>query len=219
VTKRWHGAFVVVAGVGALVSAIVLYGHRGYHTPADAGVVPATAKPASTINTALHGPVPGTQTTRHHQAKPLRGWRPTRVALSSIHLDAPVVGVGVHDGALDVPQDAKVLGWWSAGARAGASAGSVVLVGHVDVQSIGPGALFRLESVPMGAQAVVTTPNGSVTYTIVGRRVYEKQSLPSSVFDTHGTPRLVLITCGGPYDPKTQHYADNVVVYGVPVTG
>lgn len=30
--------------------------------------------------------------------------------------------------------------------------------------------------------------------------------------------RLVLITCGGPFDRRTRHYRDNVIVYASPVS-
>lgn len=210
-SRRWHGAAAVAVGVAALVSSAGLYAHRGYHTPAGAGVVPTTAQPSRQIV----APAATSSGPRHRTA---HGARPTRVVITSIQVDARVVAVAVHDHALDVPNDPQVLGWWSHGARAGARTGSVVVVGHVDSRQSGPGALFHLESVPMGAHATVETPRGRVSYKIVGRRVYQKQALPSSVFATHGAPRLVLITCGGPFDRATGHYADNVVVYGVPIT-
>jgi hypothetical protein len=209
ITRRRHAAAVVAVGVAALVSAAVLYGHRGYHTPTSAGAVPS----ATIVKPAILDPPQHDSATRGGRGAP-----PTRVVIASINVDAPVVIVGVHDGAVDVPDDPQQLGWWSDGARAGATTGSVVVVGHVDSWSAGRGALFHLESVPIGARATVETPRGPVHYRIVGRRVYQKQTLPSSVFARHGAPRLVLITCGGPFDRTTRHYADNVVVYGVPTT-
>jgi hypothetical protein len=66
--------------------------------------------------------------------------------------------------------------------------------------------------------SVMTDTGRALTYRVVGRRVYSKQSLPSEVFSTRGPPRLVLITCGGPFNTATHHYRDNVVVYAVPRT-
>ena len=45
---------------------------------------------------------------------------------------AAVVPVLAPGGALDVPADPQVIGWWSAGPRPGSAAGTVVLAGHVD---------------------------------------------------------------------------------------
>jgi hypothetical protein len=47
-------------------------------------------------------------------------------------------------------------------------------------------------------------------------RTYAKGDLPADVFDQAGAPRLVLISCGGPFDRARRSYRDNVVVYGVP---
>jgi hypothetical protein len=48
-------------------------------------------------------------------------------------------------------------------------------------------------------------------------RTYPKETgLPASAFARDGAPRLVLITCGGPFDAATGNYEDNVVVYATP---
>ncbi len=43
-----------------------------------------------------------------------------------------------------------------------------------------------------------------------------KTALPPSLFATTGLDRLALVTCGGPFDPETGHYADNVIVWAAP---
>jgi hypothetical protein len=43
-----------------------------------------------------------------------------------------------------------------------------------------------------------------------------KDSLPTSLYSRRGRPRLVLVTCGGPFDAGIGHYRDNVVVTAVP---
>jgi hypothetical protein len=37
------------------------------------------------------------------------------------------------------------------------------------------------------------------------------------VFGQQVTPRLVILTCGGPFDAATGHYLDNIVAYALPV--
>ena len=45
-----------------------------------------------------------------------------------------------------------------------------------------------------------------------------KADLPlDEVFQRSGPPRLVLITCGGPFDRTTGSYQENIVVTAVPV--
>ena len=53
-------------------------------------------------------------------------------------------------------------------------------------------------------------------YTVAAVRAYAKADLPAEVFDRAGAPRLVLISCGGPFDRARRSYRDNIVVYGVP---
>lgn len=143
--------------------------------------------------------------------------QPDRLTIADLHVDSPVVPLGVTDGALDVPEDVHTIGWWKGGARPGASTGTAVLAGHVDSHVQGIGTLFYLETLPMGSRVVIGTDGGHLTYRVVARHVYvKKQGLPTDLFRTDGAPRLVLITCGGPFDAATRQYADNVVVYAVP---
>lgn len=52
---------------------------------------------------------------------------------------------------------------------------------------------------------------------VTGRRVHVKANgLPPELFTTTGAPRLVLITCGGPFDLATRTYLDNIVVFATP---
>ena len=45
---------------------------------------------------------------------------------------------------------------------------------------------------------------------------YPKSTLPLDVLASYGRPRLALLTCGGAFDERTRHYADNIVVVGLP---
>ena len=52
---------------------------------------------------------------------------------------------------------------------------------------------------------------------MVSVHTMRKESLPADVYSLRGRPRLVLVTCGGPFDSAIGHYRDNVVVTAVPV--
>jgi len=114
-----------------------------------------------------------------------------------------------------VPANPGVLGWWQDGAEPGASVGRVVIDGHVDSATAGAGALFHLDSLAPGDAVQVATSSAVLGYRVVARGVYDKGRLPPGLFRS-SAPSLVLITCGGPFDQVTRHYADNVVVYAVP---
>lgn len=133
----------------------------------------------------------------------------TSVRIPSLHLRAAAVPELVRSGILGVPPDPVQVGWWMP------STGELVLDGHVDMAGYGPGALFELRSVHPGAAVTVQTANGTEHWTVDGVRTYQKGHVPARLFTGPG-PRLVVITCGGPFDQATHHYDDNVVMYASP---
>lgn len=177
-----------------------------YTSPPNIGVVPGVTAVAAPVRVR---PMPHRPT---QASSP-----PTRLALPALAVDATIVPVGINGaGALAVPPDIHAVGWWTQGALPGSSAGTVVIDGHVD-SSQGHGALFAVGRLALGDQISVSTRLGTrYTYLVAARRTYIKARLPESIFVTSGQPRLVLITCGGQFDPATRHYDSNVVVYAVP---
>ena len=143
---------------------------------------------------------------------------PARLAIPALGVRAPVVSISATAGVLEVPNDPAQVGWWPASALAGAANGSIVIDGHVDSAATGPGALFHLTDLGTGARIVITTTTGDQrSYVVIGRRVYPKTGgLPADVFAADGPPRLVLITCGGPFDHAAGSYLDNIVVFATP---
>ena len=99
----------------------------------------------------------------------------------------------------------------------GAKSGAVLIAGHVDSAKAGAGAFFRLKDARAGDLIQVTTQNGrTFTYKVTSVQTMLKKDLPTSIYSRTGKPRLVLVTCGGPFDSSAGHYRDNVVVTAVP---
>ena len=145
---------------------------------------------------------------------------PVRLAVPALGVDAPVEPVGVRDdGQMALPDDVDRLGWYRFGPVPGAE-GSAVLAGHVDDADQGLGALAPLRDAEPGAEVVVTDAAGTATrWRVVSREVLEKQALPvDRLFARTGEPRLVLVTCGGPFLLDVGGYRDNVVVVAEPLT-
>ena len=141
---------------------------------------------------------------------------PVQVRIPTLQVAAPVDPAGVEaDGELRIPADPARLGWWIGSARPGESRGTVLIAGHVDTAKAGRGALFRLETLAMGARIEVRADGRTQAYKAVARRSYVKRKLPADLFRTDTAPRLVLITCGGDFRHGT--YSHNVVVYAQPV--
>jgi hypothetical protein len=144
---------------------------------------------------------------------------PTRVRVESLGIDAPVFpsAIDLKQGVLDVPPQISRLGWWVDGTTPGSSSGALLVAGHVDSAAAGAGALFNLKDAKRGALVRVTTRSGrTFAYRVVSVQTMLKKDLPTSIFSAGGRPRLVLVTCGGPFDPSIRHYRDNVVVTAVP---
>ena len=77
--------------------------------------------------------------------------------------------------------------------------------------------MYRLTELRAGDQIVLSSRTQRVEYRVIGRRVYAKAlPLPRALFEATDTPRLILLSCGGPFDPRTHSYADNIAVFAVP---
>ena len=118
-----------------------------------------------------------------------------------------------QSGALGIPADIKKVGWWRDGAAPGAANGTVLIGGHVDSAKKGAGAFYPLKSARRGD--IVTVD--SRRYRVTTVKIVRKEALPTSIYTRTGPARLVLVTCGGPFNAKTGHYRDNVIVTATPV--
>ncbi len=196
-------------------------------------VVPGTLPPATEAPTTTVAPAPSTTsppvtarpappTTRPapRPAPPAPAPVPAEgfhLAVPAIGVDAEVVAVGVQPGtnAMEIP-DIDHVGWYKFGVLPGDAEGTAVLVGHVDGNGR-PGVFSQLRTLVPGDPLTVTLPDGSTrAFVVSGREEFNKQALPADLFRRDGSPRLALITCGGPFDRATGHYVDNVVVVATP---
>lgn len=146
--------------------------------------------------------------------------RPRPVGLQMESIDVarfPVRAVGLEpDGQMEIPDETEI-GWYQYGATAG-QPGATVLAAHVSWnRTVGPFA--RLGSVEPGEQIEVALDDGSIrSYEVTERAIYGKLELPRErIWRNTGDETLVLITCGGDYNPEIRRYRENIVVYAVPV--
>ena len=125
-----------------------------------------------------------------------------------------MVPIRLEDRALTPPADPQQVGWWSQGARPGASTGSAVLTGHT--VHTGGGAFDDLEELDAEDEVVVRTDRGALGYDVVSVEVLGKGELArrsADVFEQSGPARLVLVTCE---DWDGTEYLSNVVVTARP---
>jgi hypothetical protein len=184
---------------------------EGAATEAGDPAVTATTTPLSPL-AALVGPagsaIPEPVTPRA---------QPIAVVIDDVSLWAPIRPVGLEpDGQMEIPDETEV-GWYRYGASPGRP-GATVLAAHVTWNdTIGP--FYRLGALEPGAEVEVTLDDGTVRrYAVIERTMYRKTELPRDrIWRTSGDETLVLITCGGDFNPEIRRYRDNIVVYAVPV--
>ncbi|MBU8855836.1 class F sortase [Micromonospora sp. WMMB482] len=139
---------------------------------------------------------------------------PTRVSIPSLRATAAVVALGLQaDGAMQVPDSAADVGWFTRAPTPGAL-GPAVLAGHVDWKGH-RGTFFGLGRLAVGAGITVDRQDGSsAMFTVTRVAQYPKDRFPTNeVYGAVDHAALRLITCGGEFDDNTQHYRDNVIVY------
>ncbi|WP_238697210.1 class F sortase [Streptomyces sp. E2N166] len=146
---------------------------------------------------------------------------PERVRIPDVGLDARVRPVGVTEqGAMTVPEDPSVSGWYRYGPVPGSPHGSAVLVGHVDSDTGALGEFAALYEVQRGDRVEVRRAKAApAVYRVVSRATVPKDELPPSVFRRTGAPVLTLITCAPPFVPERGGYRANLVVTAEPLQG
>ncbi|MFM1967128.1 MAG: hypothetical protein RL134_2853, partial [Actinomycetota bacterium] len=152
--------------------------------------------------------------------RPDRTPRPTEIAIPAINVRTTVEIVGLDDrDQVEVPYDVTRAGWYRYSAKPGSGEGSTVIVGHVDGVDQGAGAFYDLRELRPGDTVTVTRADDRrIAYEVVAREVFAKDRVPlRELFSRSGPERLTLITCGGPFDPASLEYTDNVVVTAVPL--
>lgn len=128
------------------------------------------------------------------------------------------VGTG-DDGSLGLPEDPRRMGWWTGGSPAGAPYGSVVLAGHLDSRTLGLGFAARMAALGRGDVVVLADGDRQRRYRVSARYLLPRTRLRelTALFSHRGPSRLVLLTCGGDYDPVARAYSDNLVVEATPL--
>jgi len=226
---------ILVLGAGALALAVGTVGiataGSGMHVE-SVGARPAVqATSASPASQGVTATAPSTQeagtayrSLERRDAtelpRPDRTPRPVELRIPAIDVRVAVDVVGLDAaGQVEVPVDVARSGWYRFSAKPGSGEGSTVIVGHVDGVDQGAGAFYDLRSLNPGDTVTLTRADDrQVTYEVVARERFDKDRVPlRELFSRSGPERLTLITCGGPFDPASLEYTDNIVVTAVPV--
>ncbi|WP_320782188.1 class F sortase [Streptomyces sp. CRN 30] len=142
---------------------------------------------------------------------------PRRLDIPGLGVRAPVVGRGLDAaGALEPPPFDRpgTVGWWTAGTAPG-TAGTALMVGHVDTETR-PAVFYRLSTLKPGETIrVLRTDSEVAEFTVDDVAVLPREGFDARrAYGQHrpGRAELRLITCGGTYDRVSDSYTANVVV-------
>jgi hypothetical protein len=142
-----------------------------------------------------------------------------------------------QDGTLHVPADPTTVSWARQDAAPGSSHGTAILTSHINYVINGHLVIGALSDLALYAQQAIgktitlrLADHRVLHYRIVAGREYTKDQLAASprlraelynqkqVYGPAGHPsgRLLLVSCGGAFDPYTGEYQDNVFLYALP---
>jgi len=229
-----RGGRLGLLGLGGYGVVLCLLGVAGLAVPARHAVPPPPVAPSVALIPPSTGTPPAAITPtvvppHRSTGTPARGaahrpslpgeFRPLLVRLP-FGRSVPIVPVGLDDaGALAIPADPQVVGWWTGGALAGEPFGSTVIAGHVDSRTQGIGAFAQLLRVRPGDVVELAAGTRTIGYWVTSVTMVPKARLSATAdpFRQDVANRLIMITCGGPFDRARHSYRDNVVIVAVPV--
>lgn len=139
---------------------------------------------------------------------------PLTVSIPEIGVRSSLVRLGLDaGGAMEVPQDPALAGWYTRGAAPGAL-GPAVIAGHVTWDGE-PSVFHRLGRLRRGDEVTVRREDGrTAVFSVTEVSQFSKSRFPSrAVYGAIDHAGLRLITCGGTYDAARNRYLDNVVVF------
>jgi Sortase domain len=188
------GAVLLAGGAVTVVVALLLQQHAPQPGAGAAGSVGAAAKGPS-----LHRSLP------------------VSVDIPAIGVRSKLLRLGVNaNGTIQVPSlttSAGLAAWYKYSATPG-QIGASVIEGHVDSYQ-GPAVFFRLGALRPGDTIDVTLADGvTAIFRVTGVREYAKDEFPArTIYGAADYAALRLITCGGEFDPATDHYLSSTVVF------
>ncbi|WP_370121712.1 class F sortase [Streptacidiphilus sp. MAP12-33] len=186
------------------------------HAPTPTPARTATATTRQNASRLASKPLQQAKAKASAQAQPLARSTPLALAIPSVRLQAPLLGLGMDGkGAAELPPFSlpRTAGWLRDSASPGES-GTAVVVGHVDTTT-GPAVFWNLAAVRPGAEVDVTRLDGrTAVFTVDLVRAYPKAGFPSAqVYGPSPGAQLRVVTCGGAFDRGRHEYTGNVVLF------
>jgi len=199
-----------IGAVLLLLAGLALIGHVFFfHGPDPSTTVPHT------ISTSTPPVTPEAGSGHPRAVQDMPASVPVRIVIPAIGVNAPIMTVGMADGAVGVPplSSHNLVAWFNGSVTPGQD-GPSLIDGHVDSYT-GPSVFFNLKNLRQGDIVRILRSDGTtVTFRVAWVQVTSKSAFPwGAVLGPMAYPALRLVTCGGPFDYATGHYTDNIIVY------
>jgi sortase A len=139
---------------------------------------------------------------------------PVKVTIPAIGVSANVQDVGLaDDGTMGVPVGYEDVAFYDLGDDPG-QVGNAVFTGHISSIDY-PGVFYNIDQLGPGNTVHVFGDDGTELVFIVQEvDTYNADNFPlSTIFAPASQPGVVLITCGGDWDPVAHLFSDRIVVY------
>lgn len=132
--------------------------------------------------------------------------RPVKIFVPALDMSSSLVELHTDASRHILMPPPDVAGWYRI-------AGPLVLIGHVDDRS-GPAVFYRLSGMKRGEKVEISSSDGSkAEFEITKLTDINKNSFPSMQVYTGSNKEIRLITCVGPYSPKSG-YSDSLIAWG-----
>lgn len=210
---------VAVLMVSACASRVTSDGHPADDHPLAGSAPASAATPAASPSSPDpdRSPSAGAAATFRSVREYAGVAEPVRLRIPAAGVDSGLERVGLTAADwIAAPRQWQVAGWYEGSPRPGQK-GTAVIVGHVDSRK-GPAVFHALPELRIGSAVHVDRRDGStVSFRVTSRRQVPKDSFPAEeVYAPTLQPALLLMTCGGVFDPARGHYRDNVLLTAVP---
>lgn len=150
-------------------------------------------------------------------ARPLARSVPRLIWIPKIKVWARIAPGGMRPNGTAVLPSLRhpfVTTWFDAGPAPG-QRGTAAIFGHVDSRKVGPAVFYKLGTLKPGDLIYITLDDRDVAiFRLYAVAMYRKSAFPTAVVYRYTRwPTLRLITCGGTFDQRTNHYLSNVVAF------
>ncbi len=145
-----------------------------------------------------------------------RGEVPANIVVDAVDMNLDIEVIETVDGVMQAPTGAEFASWYRETSRLGEE-GPIVLAGHVNYWNVPEGPFYGLAQMVAGDIITVTGDDGGIyEYVVRSTEQFPSDASPNELFESvdqsAGGETMVLITCGGEWDPSISEYNERTVV-------